>query len=276
VRGLFKEWLGLNFEFTYEEANTALDAIYIADDVRVQVESVLEDMNLAEFYQDHEQSEEELQGIVHKIDELLPKLLGSAVKEQDVIAKIFSTLKLPTFRKKTLSLQGSQVNAAFPNSTTPALPPLIATNQNTIAPKELSLPSETLARESELMELRKQVQATIATPPSAFAKKILDSSPSQSPAVQADDSGLVLTVPEPIIPTPDFDDHALMVEDESPAHELIYERLERLYDALSKSKLDDAKSIYNDILSFYHPLPVDEKRKYYDVLYQVYQKLATM
>ena len=241
VRDLFKEWLGLNFEFTYEEAGEALDSIYVPDLVREKLHALLEDMNLTEFYQDHEPTEEDLQHTIRRVQGLLPEMLGENKVEKDIIGKILATLRLPGFRQGKIPLPAAQGAAAQITSMPSSFP-------NT--PLEESRgPAAAVAMEQTPEHAVEQA-----------AQAWLDTQTQQAQVVRRE---------------PPDAANALMIEDTSETHQRIYERLERLYAALDAQDSDGARRIYNDILTFYHPLPPEDKQAYYDVLYQVYQKLSS-
>lgn len=248
LRSLFREWLGLNFEFTYEEAEAALETIYLHDDIKKKITGILHDMTLFEYYQEHEPTEGQLQQVVTGIKGMIPELLGSQKQEdEDVINRIFSTLGLQ--KRKTAKAKEAMDNA----------------------PAHLDGKAEPVPSE---------IQAASASMPNFQKAQGIAPLPAVEPAVRAPEAeariSAFISMQQPAGAGQGGvgRGNALVAEESSGIHERIYVKLEQLYEALANSRHDKARSIYNSILEIYHPLGSDEKSRYYDVLYQVYQRLS--
>lgn len=75
TRNFFKEFLNIDYEFTYEELQNELSRIFIEPKIRRDINNLLDSISYTEFFEEGSFSTEELKLLIRKLDALIKKLI---------------------------------------------------------------------------------------------------------------------------------------------------------------------------------------------------------
>jgi hypothetical protein len=238
VKNFFAEFLKINYEFTYEELSLELNKILIKPSFKKEIDQFLFDITESEYLLENALEATELKILMQKFEYIINTLI---IDKEKVFSKESIFKKI--FAKKKTSTEKSKKNPV-PQPTT-ADPGMIKQSAE-------SAPMSEDAEDENIALLESEV-----TQDNAWNGNTLND------AMQTDNISISRG-------------DSMVVQNLGPDAEKVCEFIEASYGDLDRRNLESAKVRYKNALDIYHTLNVDDKRKVFLSLYELFSRLDSV